>query len=144
MKIGLIHSLDFSKEALEIKNKLEEKGHQVSLCYSVSKVKAGKLTVEYTKSLKDNGTFHNYTISKDLIRWNFERLKKDEAILVVNLDKNGIKNYIGGNTFLEMGFAHVLNKKIFLWHDIPDLNYRDEILAMQPIILKGDLTKIVI
>ena len=142
MKIGLMHSLDFAKQALEIKNKLEEKGHIVSLCYSVSKIKAGELSVQKILDLKESGRFSSYTISKNLIKWNWNRLQKDDAILVVNLTKKGIKNYIGGNTFLEMGFAFVLNKKIFLLNDIPDISYKDEILAMQPIILNRDLEKI--
>ena len=142
MKIGLIHSLDFSKEALEIKKQIEEKGHGVSLCYSVSKIKEGELSVDKILDLKNSGEFFEYTVSKDLIKWNYERLKKDEAILVINLTKKGIDNYIGGNTFLEMGFAYVLAKKIFLWQDIPEMIYTDEIKAMQPIILNGDLNKI--
>ena len=55
---------------------------------------------------------------------------------------NGIPNYIGGNTFLEMGFAHVLNKKVFLLNNIPAMPYDDEIKDMQPIVLNGDLLKI--
>ncbi|MEI6238518.1 MAG: hypothetical protein WCP15_03225 [bacterium] len=36
------------------------------------------------------------------------------------------------------------NKKIFLLNDIPeDLAYADEIIAISPICLKGDLTKII-
>jgi hypothetical protein len=59
------------------------------------------------------------------------------------LDKNGIKNYIGGNTFLEMGFAHVLNQKIFLLNPIPEIPfYKTEIEAMRPVVLNGDLAKI--
>lgn len=142
MKIGLIHSLDFAQEALEIKRQIEEKGHSVSLCYSVSKIKAGELSVQEILDLKNSGEFFEYTISKDLIKWNYERLKKDEAILVINLTKKGIDNYIGGNTFLEMGFAYVLAKKIFLWQDIPEMIYTDEIKAMQPIVLNRDLNKI--
>jgi predicted RNA-binding protein with PUA domain len=60
----------------------------------------------------------------------------------VNIDKGGFSNYIGGNAFLEMGFAHILNKKIFLLNEIPEMIYTDEILAMQPIVLNGDLSKI--
>ena len=41
-----------------------------------------------------------------------------------------------------MGFAHVLNKKIFILNDIPEMIYIDEIKAMQPIILNGNLAKI--
>lgn len=41
-----------------------------------------------------------------------------------------------------MAFAHVLNKKIFLLNPIPQINYSDEIEAMNPIILNHDLSKI--
>ena len=134
-----MHSLDFSKEALGIKDALENKGHEVSLCYSVQRVKDGNFSVEEIVDLKEKGNFSNYTISKDLIRWNWERLQKDDAILVINLTKKGITNYIGGNTLIEMGFAHVLHKKIFLWNDIPDMPYTDEIKAMQPMVINHDI-----
>ena len=64
------------------------------------------------------------------------------AVLVLNPDKKGIKNYIGGNTLIEMGFAYVLDKKIFLYNPIPEMSYTDEIKAMKPIILNKDLSKI--
>ncbi|MFA6391315.1 MAG: hypothetical protein WCW66_00995 [Patescibacteria group bacterium] len=143
MKIGLMHSLDFSNEVLAIKKQLEEKGHSVSMCYSVSKIENGIFSVQEVLDLKKSGNFSDYTISKDLIRWNWERMKKDDAILVINLDKNGIENYIGGNTFLEIGFAHVLNKKIFLWNDVPAMPYSDEIKAMQPVVINHNLDLIV-
>jgi predicted RNA-binding protein with PUA domain len=41
-----------------------------------------------------------------------------------------------------MAFAYVLDKKIFLLNPIPKISYSDEIYAMKPIILNGDLTKI--
>ncbi len=41
-----------------------------------------------------------------------------------------------------MGFAHVLDRKIFLLNDIPDISYTDEIRAMKPIILNGDISLI--
>lgn len=139
MKIGLMHSLDFSVEVLDIKKKLEEKGHVISLCYSVNRIKTGDFSVEEVLDLKEKGSFSDYTISKDLIRWNWDRLQKDEAILVINLSKKNIENYIGGNTFLEMGFAYVSNKKIFLWNNIPDMLYTDEIKAMQPVVINRDI-----
>jgi predicted RNA-binding protein with PUA domain len=51
-----------------------------------------------------------------------------------------VKNYIGGNGLIEMAFAHVLNKKIFLINQVPKMNYRDEIEAMKPVILDGNLS----
>ena len=73
----------------------------------------------------------------------FDKLKKCDALLVVNNTlKNGRKNYISGSSFLEMGFAHALGKKIFLLQGIPELSYKDEIMAMHPVILNGKLNKV--
>ena len=69
----------------------------------------------------------------------FDKLKESDALLVVNNSlKKGRENYISGSSFLEMGFAYALGKKIFLLQDIPDLSYKDEIMAMKPIILNGN------
>ena len=52
-----------------------------------------------------------------------------------NYDKHGIKNYIGGNAFLEMGFAHVLGIKKFIYlNPIRKMPYYEtEIVAMRPL-----------
>ncbi|MFH1407431.1 MAG: hypothetical protein ABIJ36_03090 [Patescibacteria group bacterium] len=91
-------------------------------------------TVEGAKKKMDN----------DLIKKHYREIKEGDAILVINKDKNGIKNYIGGNSFLEMGFAHILNKKIFVLNDIPENLpiFYQELVAMQPTSLYGDLNKI--
>jgi len=77
------------------------------------------------------------------IKWWYNCIKNGDAILVCNFDKNGIKNYIGGNTLIEIGFAHVNDKKVFLLNPIPEeAPYVDEIKAMTGLVLNGDLTKI--
>lgn len=81
-------------------------------------------------------------IENDYIKYHYNEIVNSDAVLVLNFDKNEIKNYIGGNTLIEMGNAYVLDKKIFLLNPIPEINYKDEIVAMQPIILNGDLEKI--
>lgn len=81
-------------------------------------------------------------IESDVIRNYFEEIKKTDAILVINKDKNNIKNYIGGNSLIEIAFAYVLHKKIFLLNPVPQINYFDEIYAMNPIILNNNLSKI--
>ncbi len=78
----------------------------------------------------------------DLIRDYFEEIKTGDAVLIVNDERKGIANYIGGNSFLEMAFAHVLHKEIFLLNPIPEMGYSDELIAMQPVILNGDLSLI--
>ena len=102
----------------------------------------GEVTLEQILKEKENGEISKRAIKQDVIRGYFNKIKESEAILVLNFDKKGIKNYIGGNTFLEMGFAYVLNKKLFLLNEIPDMPYKDEIKVMQPIIINGDLSKI--
>jgi hypothetical protein len=42
-----------------------------------------------------------------------------------------------------MGHAFGLGKKIYLLSPIPDMDYKVEMHAMQPIVLNGDLEKIV-
>ncbi len=79
----------------------------------------------------------------DAIREFWNMMQGGDAVLVVNLDKHGIKNYIGGNTLMEIGFAHVLDQKIFLYNPIPEIPYyKSEIEAVRPLILNGDLAKI--
>ena len=98
---------------------------------------------EFFKEKEINGDGAFRKIKEDLIKRYYDKIKTCDAILVLNIDKNSIKNYIGGNVFLEMGFAHVLNKPIYLYNDLPDMNYSDELKAMRPIIINGDLKKII-
>lgn len=71
-----------------------------------------------------------------------ENIEPQDAILVLNLEKNGIPNYIGGATFLEIYTAFRMGKKIFLYNPIPDCIFTDELKGINPIVLNGDLTKI--
>ena len=79
---------------------------------------------------------------KDLIRTHYEKIKVSDAILVLNEDQPGKPRYIGGNSFLEMGFAHILDIPIYLMQDLPQSPYRSEMLAMDPIVIDGDLSRV--
>lgn len=82
-------------------------------------------------------------LSRDRHEDFWRQMQGADAVLVVNLDKHGIKNYIGGNTLMEIGFAHVLNQKIFLLNPIPDISYyKTEIEAMKPTIINGNYSLI--
>jgi nucleoside 2-deoxyribosyltransferase len=79
----------------------------------------------------------------NFIKMYYDFIAESDAIIVCNFEKRWIKDYIGSNTFLELGYAHVLGKKIFLLNNIPDQPYIiDELKAMQPIILNWDLSQI--
>ncbi len=61
----------------------------------------------------------------------------------MNYGRKNIENYIGGNTFMEIGFAHVLDKRIFLMNPIPDIMfYKSEIEAVKPTVINSDLSLI--
>ena len=136
MRIVICGSMALSKSMIGIEKELLKFGHAVIVPRYTKEYAELELVKEmHAESVKNK-------VEHDLIRDYFNEIKDSDAVLIVNKDKNKIKNYIGGNSFLEMGFAHILNKKIFLLNDIPEMIYTDEIEAMQPIVLNGDLTKL--
>ena len=136
MKIVICGSMTFSKSMIDVEKELLKIGHAVIIPRHTKEYAELKLAEEiHTESVKNK-------INYDLIRDYFEEIKNADAVLIINKEKNGIKHYIGGNSFLEMGFAHILNKKVFLLNEIPKMIYTDEIKAIQPIVLNDDLSKI--
>ncbi len=139
MKITICGSIKFTENMSQISGQLLKNGHETELPLTSIKILSGELTLEEFERESEG---ENRKIQDDVIRKYYEKIKESEAILVANYDKNWIRNYIGGNTFLEIWFAYVLNKKIFLFNEIPEIWYSDEIKAMQPVILGWDLSKI--
>lgn len=78
-----------------------------------------------------------------LIRRHLANIATAKAVLICNYDKNGTKNYIGSNSFLEMGAAFVYGKPVFLLNGIPDQANREEILALEPTVLNGDVNVLI-
>lgn len=138
MIITICGSMKFHKEMREVKEMLEAVGHSVFVPKSIELMD----TQGYVHP-EDNEERITAKIEHDFIREHFRKIQQAEAILVLNYDKKGIKHYIGGNTFLEMGLAFWLGKKIFLLHQIPKMDYLTEMHAMQPVILDGDLSKFI-
>lgn len=136
MKIVICGSMKLSRRMIEVRDKLKEFGYEIIL---------PRHTEEYAE-MNTSDHVHNESvknkINNDLIRDYYNKIAENDAVLIVNDDLNGVEGYIGGNSFLEMGFAHVLNKKIYLFNNIPESSFKDEIIAMQPIVLDGDLSKI--
>lgn len=136
MKIVICGSMSAHKEMSEAKEKLEASGHIVEM--------PGLDNLKH--ELDQNGDTletSKMKIEQDLIRVWFQEIKNSDAVLVVNTDKKGITGYVGGNTFLELSFAHVLHKKVFILDQYSrEIPYHDEIDAMQPVILHGDLSRL--
>ena len=130
MKIVICGSMKFSTDMLVVKAELELRGHEVTVPKGMEMYLSDNDTVE-SAELK---------LQHDYIRYYHNKIFETDAILVLNKTKNDIENYIGGNTLMELGFAHVMHKKIYLLHPIPQMNYSDEIIAVQPIVIHGDLS----
>ena len=136
MKIVVCGSMSVAKQMVEIKEFLEKKGHEIALPRNTERYASGELAP------LNNQESASAKIENDLIRKYFSAIKDSDAVLIANYDKGDIKNYVGGNSFLEAGFAHALNKKLYFINDIPDMIYSDELRVFRPVILNGDLSKV--
>lgn len=139
MRIVICGSLSFVREMDALKVELDALGHKTIVPLGADLVRDRGLDLEELEALKAAGQHHTLTIAHDAIRTHFKKIQEGDAILVTNWEKRGIPGYIGGNTFLEMGFAHVLHKPIYVLHALPQMSYTDEMHAMQPILLEGDI-----
>lgn len=134
MVITICGSMEFADRMVTIGSVLEAKGHRVLYPKYTSHFAQHQSIKEEKARLRN---------TEDFIRAHYENIKKSDAILVLNYDKGEEKRWIGANSFLEMGFAHILGKRIYLLKAIPQFAYfQEEIKAMQPTILDDDLAKI--
>jgi|ETNmetMinimDraft_2_1059921.scaffolds.fasta_scaffold02109_5 predicted adenylyl cyclase CyaB len=133
MKIFIACSKYFYDRIPEIKSGLEELGHEVSMPNSYDK----PMREEEMKMLE----------SEEHIKWKSEMLKKDkeniepqDGVLVLNFEKKGMMDYIGGATFMEIVKSWEMGKKIFLYNPIPENIFKDELIGINPVVINGDLS----
>jgi len=134
MKIIICGSITAAQEIIKLQKQLEEAGHSVEIPEGVRNPTLRRRTE--ISNIEKAGDKIKY----DLIRNYFEKIKNHDVVVVVNPQKKGITGYIGGNTLIEMAFAHVLKKPLYCLYSLPELSYSPEILAMQPIVLNGDVS----
>lgn len=132
MKIFICTSKHLYNKIPPIKEFLEQKGHVVTLPNSYD----NPLREQEMKSI---GTIEHSQWKAEMIRLQKQKVNENDAIVVLNMEKNGQKDYIGGATFLEIYMAFELGKKIFLYNPIPESFLKDELLGMNPVIINGDL-----
>ena len=129
--------MQHTEKMIEARDRLIELGHDAFVT-NLAAPFIGKTDAE-----KEQIKIHQKN-NLDAIREFWRLMQGAEAVLVMNLDKAGLKNYIGGNTLMEIGFAHVLDQKIFLYNPIPEIPYyKSEIEAVKPTIINGDWSKVV-
>jgi len=135
MNIFITASCKFYDKVGDIKSQLEKIGHKVTppngYGSSVTETDTRKMSPSEYQKWKAG-----------MIRTDGKIIMANDAILVLNFEKNGQENYIGGSVFLEMFKTFDLGKKIFLYNPVPESMLKDEILGFGPIVINGDLTKI--
>lgn len=136
MKIGVAGSMQFTDRMIAVCEELKQLGHEPFMSkFGENYVGKSASEIEKLKLVDKN--------EHDAIREFWQPMQDADALLVLNFDKSGVKNYIGGNAFLEMGLAHVLSQKIYLWNPVPDMPYYGtEIVAMKPVVINGDLRRV--
>ena len=134
MVITLCGSMEFADKMISIGSILEGRGHRVLYPkYTFYLAQHHLIKEEKTRLGK----------TENLIRTHYENIEKSDAILVLNYDKGERKRWIGANSFLEMGFAHILEKRIYLLKPVPRFAFfQEEIRAMRITVLNDDLAKI--
>ena len=144
MKITLCGSIAFYDEMLSVRDTLEKLGHEVKLPPSEIFDEIGKKipVKEYYDIRKSTNSTSGWIWDRkeEAIRLHFGKIEWCEAILVLNYTKNGIENYIGANTLIEIGLAFHLKKKIFLLHPTPKMQYSEEIFAMKPVVIEENFS----
>ena len=139
MKIVICGSIKFIKEMRDVKGLLEKLGHIVIMPRSAEL----NQTKAFWNELRNNNIKEFIRSKEARMREYFNEVRSSDAIIVLNYDKEGKKNYIGPNTLLEMGLAFDCRKKIFVLNPLPGYdNAYEELISMSPIVLDGDISRI--
>ncbi len=141
MKITICGSSAFKEQMLEYRDKIFAMGHEAIVHPDYEAFVKGEKQEIWNQI--SGGEHYQAKKAQGYIKWYYDAICSSDGILVLNFDKKGIKNYVGGNTLMEIGFAHVNNKKIFLLNSVPEeVSYADEIKAMFDVSLEGDFEKL--
>lgn len=132
MKVFIACSKHFYSEIERVVEVLEEAGHEVSYPNSYDEPFAEERF--RAMSSEEHIAWKGMMMSRDK-----ENIEPVDAVLVLNFEKKGIANYIGGATFLEVYKAWDLGKKIFFYNDLPNCSFTDELVGINPVVVNGDL-----
>lgn len=113
MKVCICCSLSFTDEVLALAKELEQLGHEVLLPNGVLANIINEPDFDPVQAKITTGNVNKH----------IDKVRASDVVLVCNYDKNGVKNYIGANTFLEIAAANYFDKPIFALNPLPDQPY---------------------
>jgi len=140
--ITICSSVAFYKQVIEARNQLEAMGYEVIVPEVAKRMEAANdYVVEHFKPWFADP--NDYPKKGEFMRGHFEEVAKGDATFVMNYQKNGVDNYIGGNVLMEMGLAFYLKKPMFILNEAPtESAFLEEILGLGCTILHGKLEDI--
>jgi hypothetical protein len=138
--ITICSSAAFYRQAIDIQDQLTQVGYDIIVPITATRMKeSNDFEVSHYKTWFANA--NDYHKKAELMRTHFAEVEKADSILVLNYEKHGVQNYIGGNVLMEMSLAFWLNKPIFILNEIPEEStFEEEIKGMEPMLLHGDVT----
>ncbi len=130
------------KQALEIEAQLKKLGYKTKVPKTAGVMKrTGNFDVASYKTWYENKS--DYGKKTALMKGHLKKIDAADAILVTNFEKNGVPGYIGGNALLEMFYAFLQKKPIYVYNEISEgLAIAEEVYGLNPIFIGGDLTRI--
>lgn len=126
-KVVICGSMRFIDKMKEWKAKLESQGYKIEVptLFDFHKVRDEKNDLQKFEEIKRKENKNH-----------FEKVKLANILLILNYNKDGKKNYIGGNTFAEIAYAialnycHNKNIKIYTVNPLPrNSSYHEELQA---------------
>lgn len=142
MTITICASVSFYRQAGEVQERLEKLGYEVLIPLVAEKMReSGDYEVSHYKTwFQDTNDYHKKT---ELMQKHFDKVEQGDACLVLNYEKHGQPNYIGGNVLMEMALAFWLKKPVFLINEIPDASpFLEEIIGLGSVPLHGHPEKL--
>lgn len=126
-KVVICGSMRYVDQIREWQQKLESQEYEVY----------GPTLFDFHKVRDEDGDLEKFEeIKRRETKIHFEKVGLADILLVLNYDKDGKKNYIGGNTFAEIAYAvalnlcHGKNIEIYTINPLPeDLPYSEELSA---------------
>lgn len=136
--ITICSSANFYRQTVSLQLELQQLGYEIIIPATARKMQAsGDFDVSHYKTWF--GDANDYGKKRALMKGHFDEVAKADAILVINDEKHGVPNYIGGNVLMEMALAFYLNKPIYLLNEIPQESpFLEEIIGLGSAPLHGD------
>lgn len=140
--ITLCSSAAFYEKANQVKDELEAMGFTVLIPDMALEMKKNNdYVVEHYKTwYEDDGDYHK---KQALMQGHFDKVIAGDVTLVLNYEKKGQANYVGGNVLMELALAFHFKKPIYLLNEFPEYSpLIEEIKGVGSVPLHGDVAKL--